>query len=71
MPMVVFAKGAHYALKDLSELDYDVIQVDWTVDLAAARDIIGPNKTLQVLFVFGASVCVCVCVCVCERERER
>jgi uroporphyrinogen decarboxylase len=45
--MIVFAKGAHYALKALGETEYDVIQIDWTVDPVEARKLIGPDKTLQ------------------------
>lgn len=48
VPMVVFAKGAHYALEDLANTDYDVIQIDWTMDPAEARRRVGDNKTLQV-----------------------
>ena len=39
--MVVFAKGAHYALEGLADTEYDVIQIDWTVDPADARKRIG------------------------------
>lgn len=34
---VVFAKGAHYALEELAVTSYDVIGLDWTMDVAAAR----------------------------------
>ena len=27
----VFAKGAHYALKEVSESGYDVVGLDWTM----------------------------------------
>lgn len=47
VPMVIFAKGAHYALEALAETEYDVIQIDWTIDPAVARKRVGPNKTLQ------------------------
>ncbi|XP_064105205.1 LOW QUALITY PROTEIN: uroporphyrinogen decarboxylase-like [Macrobrachium nipponense] len=47
VPMIVFPKGGHYALKDLAALDYEVIGIDWTVDPTLAREIVGPNKTLQ------------------------
>lgn len=46
-PMVIFARGAHYALEDLATLDYDVIQIDWTMDRKQARQRVGPSKTLQ------------------------
>lgn len=37
VPMIVFAKGAHWALAELESTDYDVIGLDWTMDAAAAR----------------------------------
>lgn len=44
----IFAKGAHYALKDLAESGYDVMGIDWTVDPAVAREAVaGKNITLQ------------------------
>ncbi|KAG7160947.1 uroporphyrinogen decarboxylase-like [Homarus americanus] len=47
IPMIVFPKGGHFALKDLAALNYEVIGIDWTVDPILARQIVGPNKTLQ------------------------
>ena len=44
---VVFPKGGHYALKDLSATDYDVIGIDWTVNPTEARKIVGDGITLQ------------------------
>jgi uroporphyrinogen decarboxylase len=46
-PLVVFAKGAHYALEDLVDTDYDVIGLDWTMDPKAARLVVGERATLQ------------------------
>lgn len=43
----VFAKDAHYALRDLSNSGYDVISLDWTIDPSAARQISGTKVTLQ------------------------
>ncbi|XP_059468498.1 uroporphyrinogen decarboxylase [Neocloeon triangulifer] len=47
VPMTVFAKGAHYALEELSKCGYDVISLDWTMDPELARKRVGPNITLQ------------------------
>ena len=33
----IFAKGAHYAIKDLSQIGYDVVSLDWTVSAKDAR----------------------------------
>ncbi len=45
-PVIVFAKGVN-ALKRLAEITCDVIGLDWTMDLAAARAEIGERKALQ------------------------
>ncbi|XP_054268085.1 uroporphyrinogen decarboxylase [Macrosteles quadrilineatus] len=45
--MTVFAKGAHYAIKELANSPYDVVGLDWTVDPEIARKQVGLNITLQ------------------------
>ena len=45
--MVVFAKGAWYALDDLCNSGYDVVGLDWTVSLSYARSIAKDRVTLQ------------------------
>ena len=47
VPLVVFAKGAHYALDDLAATAYDVIGLDWTMDPKMARQIVGDRAALQ------------------------
>ncbi|EDW10690.1 uroporphyrinogen decarboxylase isoform X2 [Drosophila mojavensis] len=47
VPLTIFAKGAGHSLKEQSELGYDVIGLDWTVDPVEARAAVGPNITLQ------------------------
>ncbi|KAJ1546602.1 Uroporphyrinogen decarboxylase in heme biosynthesis, partial [Cladochytrium tenue] len=47
VPLVVFARGAHYALDDLSRLKYSVVSIDWTMDPEVARKIAGGRVTLQ------------------------
>jgi uroporphyrinogen decarboxylase len=47
VPVTVFAKGAFFARKDMSELDCNVIGLDWNMDIAESRSLVGPNKTLQ------------------------
>jgi len=39
VPMTVFAKGGHYALKSLASSGYDVIGLDWTIDPSVAREV--------------------------------
>ncbi|KAL7031661.1 hypothetical protein ACKWTF_007091 [Chironomus riparius] len=47
VPLVVFAKGAMHSLAEMTELGYDVIGLDWSIDPEEARKIVGPNVTLQ------------------------
>ncbi|ALC40773.1 Updo [Drosophila busckii] len=47
VPITLFAKGAGHSLKEQSDLGYDVIGLDWTVDPREAREQVGPNITLQ------------------------
>lgn len=47
VPVIVFAKDAFFARKSISRINCDVIGLDWTMDIAESRSIIGPDKTLQ------------------------
>lgn len=47
VPVTVFAKDAHYALKDLSNVKCETLGLDWTMDPLKARSEVGPQKTLQ------------------------
>ncbi|XP_070563545.1 uroporphyrinogen decarboxylase-like [Ptychodera flava] len=47
VPMIVFAKGAHYALKELSQSGYDVVGIDWTVQPTLARQQVGDSVSVQ------------------------
>ncbi|XP_030607911.1 uroporphyrinogen decarboxylase [Archocentrus centrarchus] len=47
VPMIVFAKDAHYALEDLSESNYEVVGLDWTIDPQSARERTGGKVSLQ------------------------
>eukprot|EP01135_Chromosphaera_perkinsii_P008725 Nk52_evm58s1444 gene=Nk52_evmTU58s1444 len=47
VPMVVFAKGAYYALNALSTSGYDVVSLDSTIDPEIARKETNNNVTLQ------------------------
>jgi uroporphyrinogen decarboxylase len=46
VPVTVFAKGAFFARKEISELSCDVVGLDWNMDIRESRELI-PNKTLQ------------------------
>ncbi|XP_066479287.1 uroporphyrinogen decarboxylase isoform X1 [Tiliqua scincoides] len=47
VPMIVFAKDAHYALEDLAESGYEVVGLDWTIRPQDARRRMGKGITLQ------------------------
>lgn len=47
VPMVIFAKGGHYAINELSKLDYNVVGIDWTIEPEVARKLAQPNTVLQ------------------------
>lgn len=47
VPVTVFAKDAHFIRRDLRTLNCDTISLDWTMDIAESREMIGPDKTLQ------------------------
>ena len=47
VPMVIFAKGAWYALEDLTDIGYNVVSLDWTIDPQYARKVTQDKVVLQ------------------------
>ena len=47
VPVTVFAKGAYFVRKELGELNCQTIGLDWNMDIAESRTLIGSSKTLQ------------------------
>lgn len=47
VPLTVFAKDAFFARKEMGKLKCNAIGLDWTMDIAESRLLIGNNKTLQ------------------------
>jgi uroporphyrinogen decarboxylase len=47
VPVTVFAKGAFFARHDLAQIPCRTIGLDWNMNIAESRAIIGPEKTLQ------------------------
>jgi uroporphyrinogen decarboxylase len=43
----VFTKGGGLWLEEMAALDCEVLGVDWTVNLAKARALVGGSKALQ------------------------
>jgi uroporphyrinogen decarboxylase len=47
VPRIVFTKGGGLWLQEMGGLDCDVLGLDWTVNLGAARRAVGDRKALQ------------------------
>ena len=47
VPITVFAKGAYFARKEMGQLNCNTIGLDWNMDVAASRALIGNDKVLQ------------------------
>ena len=47
VPVILFTKGAGPLLADMAETGCDALGVDWTTDLAAAREYVGDSVALQ------------------------
>ena len=47
VPVTLFSKGAFFARKSIADLACEAIGIDWNMDPAESRKIIGENKTLQ------------------------
>jgi uroporphyrinogen decarboxylase len=47
IPRIVFTKGGGLWLREMGALDCEVLGVDWTVNLGAARALVGASKALQ------------------------
>ena len=47
VPVTLFAKGAHFSIRDLALLECNTIGLDWNMPINLARQMAGPGKTLQ------------------------
>lgn len=47
VPVTVFAKDAFFARAGIAKLSCHTVGLDWTMDIAESRAIVGPGKTLQ------------------------
>ncbi|MCU0957572.1 MAG: uroporphyrinogen decarboxylase [Hydrogenophaga sp.] len=47
VPRIVFTKGGGLWLADMKGLDCEALGLDWTVNLGAARKLVGDSKALQ------------------------
>jgi uroporphyrinogen decarboxylase len=46
-PVIIFSKGANHSLTVIAEVGADAISVDWTVDLADVRTLLGDRVAIQ------------------------
>ena len=47
VPFTVFAKGAYFARKAIGQLPCQTVGLDWNMDIAESRELVGMDKTLQ------------------------
>ena len=47
VPIIVFAKGAFFARKELRNSPCQVVGLDWNMEIEESRELLGPDKTLQ------------------------
>jgi len=47
VPRTVFSKGAFFVREDFNDFPCETIGLDWNMDIAESRKMVGPNKTLQ------------------------
>jgi uroporphyrinogen decarboxylase len=47
VPVTIFAKGAFFVRKELGQLNCRTIGLDWNMDIAESRAMVGNSKTLQ------------------------
>lgn len=46
-PVIIFSKGANHSLKEMADIGADAVGVDWTIDMADARALVGDKVALQ------------------------
>lgn len=46
-PVIVFSKGANHSLKEIAAVGVDVIGIDWTIDMADAKEQVDDKVALQ------------------------
>jgi len=47
VPIIVFCKDCDHSLETIAETGADVVGLDWTTDIGAARRLVGQNVSLQ------------------------
>ena len=47
VPIILYTQGVHFALSELSELEYQIIGIDWRIEPGEARAKLGNKKILM------------------------
>lgn len=47
VPVTLFAKGAYHSLREIATSDCNTVGLDWQMDMANVRDIVGNDVTVQ------------------------
>ena len=47
VPVIVFAKGAYFAIEDILDLKPDVLGIDWTYSIGKFRSQYSPTQVIQ------------------------
>ena len=47
VPLIIFAKDGHYVLEELSQSQYEVVGLDWSIEPKKARQVCGNSVTFQ------------------------
>jgi uroporphyrinogen decarboxylase len=47
VPVTLFAKGAYHSLREIASSDCNTVGLDWQMDMANVRDIVGNDVTVQ------------------------
>ena len=47
IPVIYFDNGGFFYLELQRDMEYDMVAVDWSVDLSVAREILGPDISIS------------------------
>ena len=47
VPVILFSKGAYYAIEDLNNISGPAIGLDWTMNIESVRSVVGNKRVLQ------------------------
>ena len=47
VPVTIFAKGAYNSVAEIAKMECNTVGIDWNMDMAEIRDMVGEKRTLQ------------------------